>query len=118
MPEDLGIGIVLLEGLQQVPEGTLLSLRPCVGLFAVDIKTTFVADSNGMLVVAYGVGTDQVLMTGLNNLSITGDVVVVAGMSEALGVVGNERLDRVGPVLPRRRTVNDNEINSSHNISH
>ena len=102
MTKDPGIRVVLPEGFQQVPEGALLSFGTSVSLLAVDVEASLVTHSDGVFVVVPGMRTDEVLMTGLIYLSITGDVVVVAGEPEALRMIGNEGLNRVGFVLPRR----------------
>ena len=112
--ENLGVGVVLLERLQQMPEGGLLLRRAGVGRVTVGKQTALVADADGMGVVVAGVGTGEVLMTGLVKLAVAGDVVVVAGETETGRVAGNQRLHRERTVLARRTAMNDNQINLSH----
>jgi hypothetical protein len=50
-------------------------------------------------------------------MTVTGDIIMVAGEPEAGVVTGYEVLDREPAVTPRGRTVNNNQINFTHNIS-
>lgn len=63
-----------------------------------------------------GMGSDKVFMTGLDDLAIAGDVVVVAGEAEAPGVVAYELLNGVAPVFARGAAVDDNEIYFAHSL--
>ena len=112
--ENLGVGVVLLERLQQMPESGLLLGRAGVGRVTVGKEPALVADANGMGVVVAGMGTGEVLMTGLVKLAVAGDVVVVAGETETGRVAGNQRLHRERTVLACRTAMNDNQINLSH----
>jgi len=116
--ENLGIGVVNLERLQQSPQGVLLSLGAGVFRDAVLVESSLVADADGMLVVVPGMGSDEVLMTSLVGLSIAGDVIMVAGEPESRLVTGNQPGDRERTVATRRATMNDNKIYFSHIISH
>lgn len=93
MTEDAGIGVVGLERLQQVPEGSLLCRRAGVSRMAVRGEATFVADAERVLVVVAGMGAGQILMTSLIDLTIACDVVVVTGEPEAGIMAGYEVLD-------------------------
>jgi hypothetical protein len=75
-----------------MPEGGFLSLGAGVGLTTFLIETTFVTNTNGVLIVVAGMGTDEILMTGLIDLSITGDVIMIAGETETGPMTGNEIL--------------------------
>ena len=66
-----------------------------------------------MLVVVAGMGARQVLMAGLIDLAVTGDVVVVAGESEAGLMAGDERRDRERAVLAGGGTMDDDEIDGT-----
>jgi hypothetical protein len=61
-------------------------------------------------------GSHQVLMAGLVGLTVTGDVVVVAGVAEALAVAGDERGDREGTVTPRGAAVDNDHGDVSHGV--
>ena len=118
MAENLGIGVSGLERLQHFQKCGFLFGRAGVCLATVGQQPSLVADANRMLVVVPGMRTDDVLVQGLIHLPVPGDVVVISAPSETLVMVGDEPSHGVWPVLPRRRAVNNNEINSSHNISH
>jgi hypothetical protein len=49
-----------------------------VGGLAIGIKTSLIADADGMGVITTGVGTDHLLGAALVQLAVLGDVIVVA----------------------------------------
>ena len=112
--ENLSVGVVLLQRLQQCPQGVLLGLGAGVGRMAVGEQTALVADADRVGVVVAGMGTGEVLVPGLVGLAVAGDVVMIAGEAKAGLVAGNERGDRERTVFARRGTVNDNHIYPSH----
>lgn len=112
--KDLGIGVVLLQRLQQCPQGVLLGLGASVGRMTVGEQAALVADTDRVGVEVAGVSTDEVLVPGLVGLSVSRDVIVVSREAEAGLMTGNERGDRKRAVFARRRTVNDNHIYPSH----
>ena len=112
--EDLGIGIVDFQGPEQGIEGGLLFEGTGVLGTSLGVESSLVADADAVLVVVAGMGTGEVLMTGLVELSVPGDVIVVAGEAETGLVAGDELGDREGPVAARGATVNDDEVNATH----
>jgi len=68
---------------------------------AVLVKTSLVADTEAVLVVAFGMGTNQLFMARLVSLAVAGDVVVVARESESFRVTADEGCH--GKVLVRAR---------------
>ena len=112
--KDLGIRVVLLQRLQQGPQGVLLGLGTGVGWMAVGEQATLVADTDRVGVEVAGMGTDEVLVPGLVGLPVSRDVVVIASEAEACLMAGDERGDRKGTVFTGRGTVNDNKVYSSH----
>ena len=70
-----------------------------------------------MLVVAYGVGADQLFVARLVGLAVAGDVVVVARESEAIRVTADECCHGKATVTARGRTVNHNQINVAHDCT-
>ena len=112
--ENLGVGVVRLQGLQQGPQGVLLGFGARVGRMAVGEQAALVADTDAVGVEVAGMGTDEVLVPGLVGLPVSGDVVVIAGEAEAGLVAGNERGDRVRTVFAGGTAVNDNKVYSSH----
>ena len=87
---------------------------PGIGRTALGVETSLIADANAVLVVVLGMGADEVFMTRLVHLTITGDVIVVGGEAETGLVAGDEVSDRKRTVAARGATVDDDEINASH----
>ena len=113
--DDFDIGIVDLQRAEQGNEGCLLSRGAGVGSTAFLVKATLVADADGVGVVVSGVGADHLLGTTEVQLSVAGDVVVVAAAFPAAGLVHLvELLQRNTLARPRGGAVNDNKIYSSH----
>ena len=112
--KDLGIGVVLLQGLQQGPHSVLLCFGAGVGRMAVGEQTALVADTDRVGVEVAGVGSDEVLVPGLVSLPVSRDVIVVSREPEAGLMTGNERGDREGPIFAGRGTMNDNKVYFSH----
>jgi len=108
MAEDDGIGIVHLQRLEQMPEGSLLGLSTGVSGTSLGGETALVADTDRVLVVVTDVTSRQVLMTRLVRLTVAGDVIVIASEPEAGIVAGNKVLDREPTVGTGGRTVNNN----------
>ena len=104
MAEDAGIGMGLLQATG-------------VGGVAVLIETTFVTDAERVLVIAFGVGTNQLFMSRLVRLAVTGDVVVVARESEPFRVTADEGCHGKVLVRARGRTVDDNQIDVAHDCT-
>ena len=106
--EDHGIGVVELQRTEQCQQRLLLCLSTCVGIDALRVQSALVAHADRVGVVALGVCPLQVLMQRLVQVSVACHVVVVAGLSQPLLVVSNERLHGVAPVAARGAAVNDN----------
>ena len=85
--DDLGIGIVLLQRTEQREEGLFLSRGAGIGSLAMGIEATLVADTDGVGVVVAGVGTDHLLGATEVELSVAGDVVVVAAALPAASLM-------------------------------
>ena len=85
--DNLGIGIVLLQRTEQREEGLFLSRGAGIGGLAMGIEASLVADTDGVGVVVSGVGTDHLLGATEVELSVAGDVVVVATALPAAGLV-------------------------------
>ena len=117
MAEDAGIGMGLLQATEQAQQGAFLAGRAGVGGVAVLIETTFVTDAERVLVIAFGVGTNQLFMSRLVRLAVTGDVVVVARESEPFRVTADEGCHGKVLVRARGRTVDDNQIDVAHDCT-
>ena len=115
--EDAGIGMGFLQATEQAQQGALLLRRAGVGGVAMLVEAAFVADTERMTVVANGVGTDQLLMARLVDMSVAGDVVVVTRESESFRVTADEGCHGKVLVRARGRIVDDNHINASHDCT-
>ena len=87
MADDLGIGIVCAEALQQLCHASLLGRSAGVGGMAVAVEAALVADADAVGVVAAGVGARHFLGTAGIDFAVFGDVVVVADGLEASRLV-------------------------------
>ena len=106
--DDLGIGIVGAEALQQLYHRALLGLGAGVGGMAVAVEAALVADADAVGVVAEGMGTRHLLGTAGIDFAVFGDVVVVAdGLEAARLVTGFEVFYREVLGGSRGGTVND-----------
>ena len=115
--EDAGIGMGFLQATEQAQQDTFLGFSSGVGGMAMLIEATLVADAERVLVVAYGVGTDQLLVARLVGPAVAGDVVVVARESESFRVTADEGCHGKVLVRARGRTVYDNQINVAHDCT-
>ena len=113
--DNLGIRIVLFQRDKQRVESELLGRCAGVGGAALLIEATLVADADGVGIIMPGVGADHLLGTAEVQLSVAGDVVMVAAALPAFGFVHLVEPFH-GDVLVRSRcrAVNDNQIYSSH----
>ena len=85
--DNLGIGIVLLQGAEQREEGLFLGGCAGVGSAAFLVKATLVADADGVGVIEAGVCHDHLFGAAEVQLSFAGDVVVVAAAFPAFGLM-------------------------------
>ena len=115
--EDAGFGMGFLQTAEQAQQGAFLAGCAGVGGVAVLVEASFVADAERMLVVAQGVGTDQLFVSRLVGLAVAGDVVVVARESEAIRVTADECCHGKASVTARGRAVNHNQINVAHDCT-
>jgi len=114
--EDLGIGVIDLQGSEQGDEGCTLGRGASVFSTTFLVETTLVADSDGVGIVMPGVSTDHLLGAAEVELTITRNIIVVATTVPAFGTVHLvELLERNVLIRARCRTVNYNQIYSSHN---
>ena len=117
MTEDLGVGMFFLQAAQQAEQGAFLLRGASVGGVAMLVQSTFVANTEGVAVVAYGVGADKLFVTRLVGLAVAGDVVVIARESEAIRVTADECCHGKASVTARGRTVNYNQIDVAHDCT-
>jgi hypothetical protein len=112
---DLRIGVIDLQTSEQGDEGSTLGRSTGVFCTATVIETTLVADANGVGIVMPGVSADHLFGAAEMQLSVAGDIIVVATAFPAFGAVYVvEQLKRQMLVRPRCGAVNHNQIYSSH----
>lgn len=87
MTEYLGLRVVGLQTAQQVIHRSLLGWGTGVGGMALFVESSLVADADGVGIVVAGVGTGLFFGTTEVELSIAGDVEVVADAVEATTAV-------------------------------
>ena len=85
--DNLGIGIVLLQREEQREESFFLGRGAGVGSAALLVETALVANADGVGVVVAGMGADHLFGAAEVELTITGDVIVVAAAFPAFGLV-------------------------------
>ena len=88
-----------------------------IGRIAVLIETALVADADGAGVVVAGMCTSHLLRPADVQLTVAGDVIVVARVSEPLVVVAYKGRHWVWSVTARRAAVDNNHINLTHSIT-
>ena len=87
MTKDLGIRVIGLQGAKKRDEGLLLGRGAGVGRLAIGIEASLITNAYTVGVVTTGVGSYHVLGAALMQVTVLGDVVVVAGGGEAPGLV-------------------------------
>ena len=97
-----------------MPEGGLLCRCTGVAGTAFGGEAALIADAKGVLVVMAGMSAGQILMSGLIDMAIASDVVVVTGEPEAGIMAGYEVLDRESAVTACGAAVNDDEVDGTH----
>ena len=113
--EDFGIGVIDLQGSEQGDEGCTLGRGASVFSTTFLVETTLVADSDGVGIVMPGVSTDHLLGATEVELTITRNIIVIATAVPAFSTVHLvELLERNVLIRARCRTVNYNQIYSSH----
>ena len=86
--QDTGAGIVELELTQEVEEGTTLGVGAGVGRMAVFVQTALVADADTLVVPAGGMGAYLMHGAAGMDLTVAGDVEVIADAGEAAVQMG------------------------------
>ena len=113
--DNLGLRIGLLQVFEQEPKCCLLFRGAGVGITAMSILATDVANANGVLVVVLDVGTGKLLGTAGMDRTILVDDPVVAAAGPTLGLVEVvEVFDRDLLVHIGVGAVNDNPLDVLH----
>ena len=116
--EDEGVRVARQEVTDEVDEGCFLGFRPGVGWLATGIKTSFVADADGVLVMVLAVCSHHTLgATWLYAAIPADDIVITNAKSKPLSPVPLVNLSsRGGLVRTHGRTMNDDKRDYSHNV--
>ena len=115
MANDQGIGVVYFKRTEQREESLLLGWGTGIFGYAFGIESALVADADGVGVVMAGMGPYHLLRATEVELTVAGNVVVVAAAFPATGLVHLvEIIQRQVLVRARCRAVNDNKVYSSH----
>ena len=113
---NLSIRIILLQGAEQGDEGSTLGWCPGIVSSTFLIQPALITDADGVGIVMAGMHADLFLITGLIELAIALDVVVIAyALVVEPGVVAGPEHIHGEPLIAAGRTaVNDNKVNISH----
>jgi hypothetical protein len=116
--EDLGIGIVCPEGLQELEQYVFLESVTGVGRIAVLVESSLVADTDATGIKAFGMCSDHLFRSSEMELTVPGDVVVVTAAAKAPSpMVAFELLEAIAFIAPRSRAVDDDLLYLSHKSS-
>ena len=107
MAHDTGLGIVLVEFLQQFEKSMLLLLGSSVSSNASLIITSFITDAERAMVVVAGVNALDSLGKDGNHIAIASDIVVIGGLAETGIACGYEASDSEGLVAAGTGAMND-----------
>lgn len=110
MAHDTGIGIVLVEFLQQRENGMLLFLSASVGSAAFLIKSSFVADAQRTVVVVLGMSALDILGQDGDGVAIATNVVMVGGLAKAGFACGNKAFDCKRLIAATAGAVNQEDL--------
>ena len=110
MAHDLGIGVIHLQGSKQGDESSTLGRCPGVGSTAFLTQTSFIADADGMGIVMASMHADLSFITGLIELAILLNVVVITdALTVETGIVaGTQHVDREALVAAGCTTMDNN----------
>lgn len=116
MAHDFCVRVIGFQGAEQGDESCTLGWRAGVFRTPFLIQASFIADTDGVGVVMPGMHTDFFLVTGLIELAVALDVVVIADtfVVEAGIVAGAKHVDREALVAAGRRTMNNNKGYCTH----
>ena len=118
MPNNQGLGIVLLEASQQLHQGDLLGSCTGVVMLAIAIYASFQTDANGMFVMMKAVGANHFNWATFLYCAIKLNIEVIADVfvTTVLDVVIPAGFSRVTTVFSRSTAVQDNKGDFSHKI--
>ena len=116
---DVRLWVILLQTAQEGDEGCPLLRSPCVVCLSLGIVPAFVADPDGVGVIPAGMDARHFLWPRGMDMSVTGDVVMVADalVVEPLVMTVCELLDSERLVAACGTAVDDNEIDVTHGFN-
>lgn len=83
MPQDTGIGIILLQLPEQVKQGAPLRISARIGRTPLFIESAFITDAEAFVIPTGGMGTNLMGGTANVHLSVTGDVEMITDIGKA-----------------------------------
>ena len=117
VPQDLGIGIIYAQAMQQFLHRHLLGQGTGVGGMAVRVESALIADTYGVGVVVAGMSPSDALRPAGIEGAVLGDVIVIADGVEAAGLMtGFQLFNSEVLVHSRGAAMHHNQIDVSHDI--
>lgn len=110
MTHDAGIGVLCRKILQQLIKGVLLGLSTGVIGTSLLIKTAFIDNAKGTVVVVPGMHALDTFRQQRDYIAITADIIVVTALAVFGLTAGNEVLHTERTVAFAGRTVNNQEF--------
>ena len=110
MPQDTGIGIILLQLPEQVKQGAPLRISARIGRTPLFIESAFITDAEAFVIPTGGMGTNLMGGTANVHLSVTGDVEMITDIGKApCQMTAAKRLHREVTVTARSAAMNYQE---------
>ena len=117
MAQDLGIGIIHAQAMQQFLHRHLLGQGTGVGGMAVRVESALIADTYGVGVVVAGMSPCDALRPAGIEGAVLGDVIVIAdGVEAACLMTGFQLFNSEVLVHSRGAAMHHNQIDVSHDI--
>ena len=117
MAQDLGIGIIHAQAMQQFLHRHFLCQCTSVGGMAVRVESALIADTYGVGVVVAGMSPCDALRPAGIEGAVLGDVIVIADGVEAAGLMtGFQLFNSEVLVHSRGAAMHHNQIDVSHDI--
>ena len=117
VPQDLGIGIIYAQAMQQFLHRHFLCQGTGVGGMAVRVESALIADTYGVGVVVAGMSPSDALRPAGIEGAVLGDVIVIAdGVEAACLMTGFQLFNSEVLVDSRGAAMHHNQIDVSHDI--
>ena len=109
-----GLRVLRLQSFQQGQQRRLLLLCARVAGLTTSVKSPFIAHTQRVLVVAPRMGPYQLFVARLVGVSVAGDVVVIAGETEPVGMAAYQCRHRKRTVTACGTAMNHYQVNLPH----